>query len=297
MEKQSVIITIDPQSGFCFGVTEAIEKAERALQANGELYCLGEIVHNDEEIARLEKAGMQTIAHKQLGKLKEKTILFRAHGEPPSSYQAALQNNNTIIDASCPIIKKLQKQIKQSWEEGKQIVIFGKPDHPEVIGLNGQISNEGIIIQKFEDIPLERLSNNISLYSQTTQSLEAFYDIVNALKNTGKTVEIHDTICRKVSNRQPQLRAFASKHQLIIFVGGKNSSNGKVLFEVCKSVNPNSFFVSHIDEIKSSWLDDITTVGITGATSTPKWLMEDIRDHFLKLCFTKNIVDSRVCSK
>lgn len=279
MNGMKLQITIDSSSGFCFGVTEAIEKAEKALAEIHELYCLGEIVHNDEEVARLENLGMRTIEREQLEKLRQKTILFRAHGEPPSSYATAQLHDNTIIDASCPIIKKLQLRIKEAWQKGYYIIIFGKPEHPEVIGLNGQIDNQALIIQKKQDISLEHLPEKIALYSQTTQSIEAFYDIVNYLKTSEKLIHINDTICRRVSNRQPQLRKFAASHKRIVFVGGKNSSNGKVLFDVCKSINEFSFFVSHPEEIKAEWFHANDTVGITGATSTPRWLMEKVKEY------------------
>ncbi|MFO8067919.1 MAG: 4-hydroxy-3-methylbut-2-enyl diphosphate reductase [Bacteroidales bacterium] len=274
---------IDSNSGFCFGVVEAINKAEQAINKGVELYCLGEIVHNDEEVNRLSKRGMKTINHDDLAKLSNKTILFRAHGEHPRSYRIANDKNNTIIDASCPIIKKLQQKVKASYQNNEFIVIFGKPAHPEIIALNGQIDNNALIIESIDDIDIEKLPQNITIYSQTTRSIDAFYEIVEYLKNAGKKLIVKDTICRRVSNRHPLLKEFCSKYSKVIFVGGKKSSNARVLFDVCNTVNKKAYFISRPEEIDPGWFEPNDIVGITGATSTPHWLMEKVSAYLKEL--------------
>ena len=276
-------VEIDDKSGFCFGVVGAIEKAEKELEASGELYCLGEIVHNDEEVKRLEFQGMVNITKEELSTLHNSTILFRAHGEPPVSYKTALKNGNRIIDASCPIILKLQKRFRESYEKGDTIYLYGKPNHPEVIGLNGQIGNKAIVFGHFEDLDLKLIPGKITLYSQTTMSIESFYEIVEKLEDSGIEVNVKDTICRQVSHREPSLRQFSRKYNRIVFVAGKQSSNGSVLFNVCRQENPNTYFVSSPDEIFEHWFEKDDSVGICGATSSPMWLMRDVEKKLLNL--------------
>lgn len=283
MGELNLQVDIDENSGFCFGVVEAIKKAEKALEDGGELYCLGEIVHNDGEVNRLESKGMKTITKEDLNKINSKTILFRAHGEPPNSYSIAKENNNLIIDASCPIIKKLQYRIKKSFDDGETILIFGKPNHPEVIALNGQIENQAIIFKEISELESITLPAKLTLYSQTTMSLDAFHEVVEFLKNHNIDVKVKDTICRKVSNRQPDIEAFCRKYNKVLFVAGRNSSNGKVLYNVCKSQNQNSYFISSVEEIKTDWFAKDDKIGISGATSTPKWLMEEVKRFLEKL--------------
>lgn len=271
-------VEIDTNSGFCFGVVYAIEMAEEILEEQGYLYCLGDIVHNDEEVRRLEEKGLRIINHEQLHSLKDEKVLIRAHGEPPSTYQLALENNLWLIDASCPVVLKLQNRIKNSYDKGEKIYIYGKHGHAEVIGLLGQTSNNAVVFQDLSEIKLEELPENITLYSQTTKSTDKFYEIKSKLLDAGKTVNANDTICRQVSNRDKELRDFASRFHKVIFVSGTKSSNGKVLYEVCKNTNPNTYFVSRPEEVQNSWFSSDDTVGICGATSTPMWLMESVRD-------------------
>ena len=283
MGKLNLKPEIDPNAGFCFGVVEAINKAENAISSGKELYCLGEIVHNDEEVKRLSKKGMQTIYHDDLKKLKGKTILFRAHGEHPESYKAAIENENKIIDASCPIIMKLQKRIKESYQNNENIIIFGKKDHPEVIALMGQINDSATIIENIDDIDIEQIPGSVTIYSQTTRSVEKYNEIVDLLKKSGKNVSVKKTICRSVSKRHPQLTSFCSNFNKILFVGGKKSSNAKVLYNICKNANCNAYFISKTDEIDATWFEEGDTVGISGATSTPQWLMEEVKKHIENL--------------
>ncbi|MCX6285589.1 MAG: 4-hydroxy-3-methylbut-2-enyl diphosphate reductase [Bacteroidetes bacterium] len=283
MGRLNLHVEIDDKSGFCFGVVGAIEKAEKELLASGELFCLGEIVHNDEEVKRLEMQGMVNISKDDLSFIQKKTILFRAHGEPPESYKVALKNGNRIIDASCPIILKLQKRFRESYEKGETIYLYGKPNHPEVTGLNGQIGNKAIVFGHFEDLNLKLMPKKITLYSQTTMSIESFYDIVRELEEAGIEVTVKDTICRQVSHREPSLRQFSRKFSKIVFVAGKRSSNGSVLFNVCRQENLNTYFVSAPDEIFEHWFETGDSVGICGATSTPMWLMKNVERKLLSL--------------
>ena len=276
-------IQIDEESGFCFGVIGAIQKAEKELKDKGELFCLGEIVHNDEEVKRLEAQGMVNITRQELSNIRNKTILFRAHGEPPVSYELAQVNCNRIIDASCPIILKLQQRFRESFEKGETIYLYGKPNHPEVIGLNGQIGNQAVVFGRFEDLDMEKIPRKITLYSQTTMSIENFYEIVKKLEEAGKDVTIKDTICRQVSHREPKLRQFSKKFNKIIFVAGRHSSNGHVLYNVCLHENPNTNLISSPGEIQGSWFNKNDSVGICGATSTPMWLMKNVEEKLLSL--------------
>ncbi len=272
---------IDKKSGFCFGVISAIDKAEKTLDSNINLYCLGEIVHNDEEIKRLEQKGLTIISKEELKTINNKTILFRAHGEPPSSYDLAKHNKNIIVDASCPIILKLQKIVKQSYDNHENIYIFGKRNHPEIIAINGQIDNKAFVFENLEELDLNLIPKKITLYSQTTQSLEKFRLIVQTLHKAGIDVDVKDTICRQVSNREPNLIEFCKRFNKIIFIAGTNSSNGKVLYNICKKINDNTHYVSSPDQIKKEWFDKNDKVGICGGTSTPMWLMKRAEEKLL----------------
>lgn len=275
-------IEIDNVSGFCFGVTTAIQKAEEELSKGNQLYCLGDIVHNGMECERLRKMGLVTINHDDMRKLHNVKVLLRAHGEPPETYELARQNHIEIIDATCPVVLQLQKRIKRQYEAGAaQIVIFGKKGHAEVLGLVGQTQSTAIVIESVDEVTKLDFSRDIFLYSQTTKSLDEFHRIIEYIQqhiSPSATFKSSDTICRSVANRMPNISQFASRHDLILFVCGRKSSNGKVLYNECLRVNPNTHLIEGPDEINHQWLKGIKTVGICGATSTPKWLMEKCRD-------------------
>lgn len=274
----NISATIDKSSGFCFGVVYAIEMAEDILRTEGHLYCLGDIVHNDEEVERLTRKGLKIIDHDQLAKLKGQKVLIRAHGEAPSTYELALKNDLTLIDASCPVVLKLQNRIKTSHEEDEQILIFGKHGHAEVIGLMGQTDGKAIVFQDLSELDEVDLPKKFTLYSQTTKSTEKFYNIKNELISRGFEIKANDTICRQVSNRYGELEQFVVNYDKVVFVSGKKSSNGKVLYDVCKKYNERSYFVSSIEEVDVNWFDQNDKVGICGATSTPLWLMENVKN-------------------
>jgi 4-hydroxy-3-methylbut-2-enyl diphosphate reductase len=276
-------IEIDNKSGFCFGVVKAISKAEEELAKGGILYCLGDIVHNGKEVERLSKLGLVTINHEEFSQLKNARVLLRAHGEPPSTYETAIKNNITLIDASCPVVLKLQTRIKTSYEsvaiEDNQIVIYGEPGHAEVNGLVGQTDGKAIILEDENDLSKIDLTKNIRLFSQTTKSLEGFNTLIKNIdkaKAENVVLDFSDTICRQVSNRIPNITNFAQQNDIVVFVSGKKSSNGKILFEHCKSINPNSYIVSDATEIEGLEFDVNKKIGICGATSTPRWLMEEV---------------------
>ncbi|WP_317322130.1 4-hydroxy-3-methylbut-2-enyl diphosphate reductase [Leyella lascolaii] len=280
-------IEIDSSSGFCFGVTTAIQKAEEELAKGNTLYCLGDIVHNGKEVERLHARGLITINHEQLKQLHDVKVLLRAHGEPPETYETARRNNIEIIDATCPVVLQLQRRIKKQYDTNPeaQIVIFGKNGHAEVLGLVGQTHSKAIVMEKLEDVRLLDFGRDIYLYSQTTKNLDEFRRIIDYIQShisPDATFRSFDTICRQVANRMPNIASFAARHDIIIFVSGRKSSNGKVLFNTCKSVNPNSYMIEGPGEIDSSWIEGVTSVGICGATSTPKWLMEQCRDSILE---------------
>lgn len=281
-----MLIEIDNGSGFCFGVTTAIKKAEEELAKSESLYCLGDIVHNGRECERLKNMGLVTVEHDDISVLHNTTMLLRAHGEPPETYERAKERNISLIDATCPVVLNLQKRIRNdfaSYPEA-QIVIYGKNGHAEVVGLVGQTQGKAIVIENLEDAKTLDFSHDIRLYSQTTKSLDGFREIVGFLSENmkdGATFESFDTICRQVANRMPNIRQFAEKHDLILFVCGKKSSNGKVLFNECCKVNPRTHMVDDPSEIDFSWLKGVKSVGICGATSTPKWLMEACQQRIL----------------
>ena len=275
-------VTIDTKSGFCFGVEFAIEIAEEILQQDGELYCLGDIVHNDMEVKRLEDMGLKIIDHDELKQMKDVKVLIRAHGEPPSTYDLAIKNNITLMDASCPVVLKLQNRIKKSHDKKEKIYIYGKHGHPEVKGLMGQTGKDAIVFQDIKELDLDDLPASLTLYTQTTKSKEKFYEIVSKLTKTGVEVNVNDTLCRQVSNRDNQLQDFSNNFDKIVFVSGTKSSNGNALFNVCKQNNSNSYFVSSSDEIDRSWFSKDEKVGVCGATSTPMWLMEEVKEKILE---------------
>lgn len=284
-------VEIDKQSGFCFGVQNAVEIAEKALSNGEKVFSLGPIVHNDKEVERLSTLGLVSIDHDKFRRLKDCKVLIRAHGEPPETYITAEENNITIIEATCPIVKRLQSKIRDTWIKTKeidgQVVIFGKPGHAEVVGLQGQINNEGILVSGTADFKKIDVKRPVFLFSQTTMSVKEYNNLTgilrqkmeeNGVTDTDKNLVINKTICGQVSNREPHLKAFAKKHDTIIFVSGRESSNGKMLYSVCKSINADTHFVSSPEELNKSWFSGKNSVGICGATSTPKWLIENIRD-------------------
>jgi 4-hydroxy-3-methylbut-2-en-1-yl diphosphate reductase len=279
-------VSIDPNSGFCFGVVYAIQLAEEYLDDNGYLYCLGDIVHNDEEVARLRKKGLISIDHEQLKKLKNDTVLIRAHGEPPETYRVALQNNINLIDASCPVVLKLQNRVKNAYSKNSEadipVFIYGKHGHAEVKGLMGQTGQQAVVFQDEKELDVMELPDRLSLFSQTTKDTHKLYNIKKKLESKGVEVQFNDTICRQVSNRDPQLREFATHFDKIIFVAGTKSSNGRVLYGVCKEVNPKTTFVSGKEELNPDWFEPGQTVGVCGATSTPMWLMEEVKNELEK---------------
>lgn len=284
-------VEIDEGSGFCFGVVTAINKAEEELAKGETLYCLGDIVHNSREVERLKTMGLITINREEFKQLRNAKVLLRAHGEPPETYMIARENNIEIIDATCSVVLRLQKRIKQEFlqdaaNDEKQIVIYGKNGHAEVLGLVGQTDGKAIVIEKAEEVKKLDLNKSIRLFSQTTKSLDEFQEIVAYIKQNispEATFEYYDTICRQVANRMPKLREFAATHDLIFFVSGKKSSNGKMLFEECLKVNANSHLIDNEKEIDPSLLQNVQSIGVCGATSTPKWLMEKIYNHIQSL--------------
>ena len=286
-------VTIDPHSGFCFGVVYAIQKAEEELQLSGKLYCLGDIVHNNKEVERLTAKGLEIIDHDRLRTLHDCKVLIRAHGEPPETYEIALKNNIELIDASCPVVLKLQNRVRTSFDEvletGGQIVIYGETGHAEVNGLVGQTAGTALIVRNEEDLDKVDYSRPVYFFSQTTKSSKGFEKMRSLMEQRSAAAQekeireellsSNDTICRQVSNREPQLKKFSAMHDVIIFVSGKKSSNGKALFEVCNAVNPRSYFVSDVEELDPHWFENAESVGICGATSTPMWLMEKVSNH------------------
>ncbi len=283
-------IEIDNGSGFCFGVTTAISKAEEELERTGVLYCLGDIVHNAGEVERLRKKGLITVDHEEFAKLHNVKVLLRAHGEPPSTYETARRNNIEIIDATCPVVLQLQKRIKDAYaksaapakdSEGEPlIIIYGKPGHAEVNGLVGQTGGSAVVIQDKSDLDNIDLNRDIWLYSQTTKSIEGFQEIVAEIKSrkTEGSFQWFDTICRQVANRMPKMRDFAANHDVILFVSGAKSSNGKVLYAQCKEVNPKTYLITDETELDPSWIENAESIGICGATSTPRWLMQKVAE-------------------
>ncbi len=289
-------VTVDNNSGFCWGVVRAIDFAEAELVKSNRLYSLGDIIHNPEEIERLGEKGLRTISHSDLGDIKDAKVLIRAHGEPPSTYEIAKKYNLEIIDATCPVVTKLQERIKKFYDDKYQIVIFGKKEHAEVIGLRGVCNDEAIVVKSVEEALLKMdFSRKTVLFSQTTMDKPTFYAIKEALSRKVKDLVVgtmediaknflaKDTICGQVSGRDKKLREFAAQNDVIVFVAGRNSSNGKVLFEICKGENQSSYFVENENELQAQWFENAESVGVTGATSTPQWLMEKTKQAILNL--------------
>lgn len=284
-------VEVEPGSGFCFGVENAVRIAEEALQGGEEVYCLGEIVHNDFEVARLRNMGLRIISHDEFERLRDCKVLVRAHGEPPSTYEKAKQNNISIIDATCPIVHSMQEKIKRvsviSSQEKGQIVIYGKEGHAEVIGLMGASGDKGILVTGKQDIGRIDFTKPVWLFAQTTRS-KSEYDLVAEIirlnleklrkDHPGNELKVYNTICRQVSDREPRLQAFSRKHDVIIFVSGKKSSNGHMLYDICRKENIHSYFVSSAEEINLNWFRDVKSVGVCGATSTPKWLIHKVAE-------------------
>lgn len=291
------VIEIDKDSGFCFGVTAAIGKAEEQLAESGSLYCLGDIVHNSDEVERLMSKGLRTITHEQLASLHGVKVLLRAHGEPPSTYELARRNNIDIIDATCPVVLKLQERIKSTCDRSDwhpQIVIYGKLGHAEVNGLVGQTDGRAIVVEDINGLDKIDFNRDIALYSQTTKSLEGFRSIIDEIQRRiapGVRFESFDTICRRVSNRVEHLKRFAADHEVVLFVAGSKSSNGKILFNHCHDINPRTYLISNAGHLDPEWLAGAETIGICGATSTPRWLMEQVRDRAAEI-ISRNSVDN-----
>jgi 4-hydroxy-3-methylbut-2-enyl diphosphate reductase len=295
-------ITVDINSGFCWGVIRTVDIAEQELQESGSLYSLGDIIHNPVEIQRLEREGLRTISHKDLESVRGKRVLIRAHGEPPDTYEKARALGITLIDATCPVVFKVQERIRKFYDNGFQLVIFGKKDHAEVIGLVGQTDGKAIVITSLDEIPKVDCSRKTVLFSQTTMDKPTFYAIRDSLAQRIKefevatfedeAIEFHakDTICGQVSGREKKLREFAAQNDVIIFVAGRTSSNGKVLFEIAREVNERTYFIEDIDELQRSWLEGIESVGITGATSTPQWFMAKVKETIETLVPTDAVV-------
>ncbi len=288
-------VTIDELSGYCFGVEYAIQIAEDEMNQGKELYCLGDIVHNDMEVQRLYKKGLRIIDHEKLKGLRDCKVLIRAHGEPPATYAIALKNNIELVDASCPVVLKLQYRVKHAYDKMQkgdgQVVIYGKNGHAEVIGLAGQTNNNAIIITEESDLDKIDFSKPAAFFSQTTKSTKGFYDLKDKIKkqfdenpniDTENSFEAHDSICRQVSNREPNMKIFANQHDVVLFVSGKKSSNGKALYKVCKDFNDRSYFIENSSEVDFEWFQENDSVGICGATSTPMWLMQDIAKNILE---------------
>ena len=287
-------ITIDKKSGFCFGVVHAIEAVEKTLQNQEHLYCLGSIVHNDEEVHRLEKMGMEIINLKKMAMLRDKSVLIRAHGEPPATYEMAKNNNISIIDTTCPVVLELQKKVHAGYRAMKvkkgQVAIFGKKGHAEVIGLAGQTDNTALVISTLKEVETIDFSKPLRLYAQTTQSLSTFESLIGLIKskyylygNKKPDFIWYDTICRQVSSRESHLKKFSIGHHIIIFVSSKESSNGQVLYQVCKSVNNRSYMISSEKDLRNEWFENCKHIGICGATSTPMWLMNAVAEEIKRI--------------
>ncbi|MFP4690813.1 MAG: 4-hydroxy-3-methylbut-2-enyl diphosphate reductase [Bacteroidales bacterium] len=274
MSTKDLHVEIDPAAGFCYGVAGAVRKAEETLQKTGSLYCVGQLVHNTYEVRRLENMGLRTIGREDLPDMAGKSVLFRAHGEPPGSYDMSGFSGARLVDATCPVVKKLQQRVKQCYEKGEAIIIYGKPGHPEVEGILGQVDGKALVAQSPEDLLPDQLPARVTLFSQTTMSQEGLYSLAGWLENQGKKVKLHDTVCRRVSNRVEEIERFARTKDVILFVGGKHSSNSSQLFDIARRINSRSYFVESPDEVEPGWFRPGDRVGVTGGTSTPRWLLE-----------------------
>jgi 4-hydroxy-3-methylbut-2-enyl diphosphate reductase len=282
-------VDIEKNSGFCFGVEHAIKLTEEALKSGEEIYSLGHIVHNEAEVKRLEALGLKTINHDEFPLLRNTKVIIRAHGEPPDTYRIARENNIEIIEATCPIVKRIQKKVRNHYKNTGltvQNLIYGKKEHAEVVGLLGQTEGHSIVISEKKDIDKIDFTRAAEIFSQTTRSREKYAEIIREIKkryehkgyDPDKMLTVNNTICGQVANREPQLRNFSLQHDIIIFVSGKSSSNGRMLFEVCSNINPNTHFISDINELRDEWFDKASSVGVCGATSTPKWLINMVAE-------------------
>ncbi len=283
-------VTVDQHSGFCWGVVRTIDIAEEELNSSPELYSLGPVIHNPMETERLRNEGLETVTHADFERLRGKKVLIRAHGEPPSTYALARTHGVTLIDATCPVVTKVQERIRKFYDQGYQIVVFGKKDHAEVIGLVGHTNNEAVVIRSVADVDMVDPGRKTVLFSQTTMDKPTFYEIAKILRERIRefvvgtfeesAIDFHakDTICGQVSGREAKLRAFAAANDVIVFVAGRNSSNGKVLYDICRQVNPATHFIEDVGELRREWFRGAENVGISGATSTPQWLMEKVRE-------------------
>ena len=276
MGAMNLKVDVDKGSGFCFGVVYAIQMAEELLEEHGKLFCLGDIVHNDEEVKRLEAKGLTTITHDDLPNLHNERVLIRAHGEPPSTYQLAAAQNIELVDASCPVVLKLQQRVRNAHDSETPIFIYGKHGHPEVQGLIGQTGGKAVVFQTVEELMDMPLPPELTLFTQTTKDMRTLYSIKDQLEEKGIKVNFNDTLCRQVSNRDVELRTYVKNFDKIVFVAGRKSSNGKVLYNICKEHNEGSFFISNTAELQPEWFSPGDSVGICGATSTPLWLMEEV---------------------
>lgn len=284
-------IEIDEESGFCHGVIRAVEKAEFRLKESAALYSLGSIVHNNSELDRLNKIGLEVIDIERMKQLSDTTVLIRAHGEPPRTYAIAKENNITLIDCTCPVVLKLQARIRETYaKHNEQIVIFGKIGHAEVNGLVGQVNGDAVVVDGFESLEKIDFTQPVQIFSQTTKDPKEYEEICDAIRerivSAGGSLDnftVHNTICRQVAQRHANLEAFAKKHSVIVFISGKESSNGKVLYELCKSVNPRSYHIQTRSQINPAWFNEGDSVGICGATSTPKWQLEGAAEYLKKM--------------
>lgn len=281
-ERLNLNVNIDKKSGFCGGVVSAVKKAEELLNKHGELYCVGQIVHNQEEVRRLEKKGLVTIKPDEIQNYSGKQMLFRAHGEPPQTYKSITGSKNTLTDATCPIVLRIQDQMREALNRGENLYLFGKKAHPETIGLCGSVDGKAVVIESYQEAVSLVLPKSLSLFTQTTKDPMEFHKIVGYLEGAGVEVKMYDTICRAVSNRKEKLQEFSLEHDVVLFVAGENSSNGKVLFKACKAVNEDTHFISSTKDISREWFKKNQQIGICGATSTPMWLMEDVKNTVLE---------------
>ncbi len=281
MSDKMLHVEIDPSAGFCFGVAAAVKMAENALDKGLVIHCLGELLHNEAESNRLKQKGMLVIGSEDMTHLRGQAVLFRAHGEPPESFIMARNTGVELLDATCPVVRKLQNKVREDYRRGAFIIILGKPDHPEVVGINGNIGNKALVVQSYKDLIAHELPDEVVVYSQTTMDEKILDELVDFLKSLNRKVQVNNTICRQVSQRIPLLEGFAAAHDVILFVGGSNSSNSRQLFEVCQRINKRTYFISSVSGIQKNWIRSGDSIGITGGTSTPGWLMEKVKTALL----------------
>jgi 4-hydroxy-3-methylbut-2-enyl diphosphate reductase len=299
-------VSVDQHSGFCWGVVRAIDIAEEEMREPSKLYSLGPIIHNPVEIERLEQKGMEIVTHSDFPRLKGQKVLIRAHGEPPSTYELAKKHGVTLIDATCPVVTKVQERVRKFYDEGYQIIVFGKENHAEVVGVVGHVNNEAVVIRTVEEISKVDPSRKTVLFSQTTMDKQTFYEIARSLKEKIREFEVgtfeesaidfhaKDTICGQVSGRDKKLREYAAQNDVMIFVAGRSSSNGRVLYDICRDTNPNSHFVESESELQKEWFEGKQTVGISGATSTPQWLVEKVKHSIEQMCNVEVVAETSI---